>query len=234
VPIPKTFSAPPDTTFEALGGYVPSKEDALRYAVWLMLMADDVNRKAHSNVREDADAGVNIYQGRPEYDPLTLAIRRLPCQIVDIAPNDGRWTYETSHAGQLEIVIGIALLETANTSMLGSDVTAPPLTMETKLDRVRQILMRGTLWNDDMTTGDGKVIDPYRTALKEDGTYDMAGAKFIATLAPEIRPTGKRTFVNKRVRTQAEADALDPVRDFAVSFGWRARYIVNVPDRDLM
>jgi len=232
VPIPKTFSAPADVAFPALNGYVPSKEDSLRYALWLMLVSDDVNRDAHSNVRGNPDAGVNITQVRPEYDATTLAIKRLPCQFVDVKLPAGRWSYSTSHAGELQIVMGIVLLEAANTSALTTDAAAPPLTMEAKLERVRRILMRGTLYKAGMTTGDGKVLDPYRTPLNEDGTYNMSAAKWISVQAPDLKPAASVRFANRRVRSESELLALDPVRDFAVSSGWLATYTVNVSDRD--
>lgn len=234
--IPKTYSAPPDETYPGLKGYVPSKEDALRYAVWLMLVADDVNRATHSNDPSNPAAGVNIFQCRPEYDAGSLAIKRLPCQIVDTVVGQSTWLYATSRAGELAIVIGVACLEPVDTSTVRTDPDAPSLTMETKLDRVRRILMRGTLWKEGMETGDGKVIDPYRTARKEDGSYDMSTASWLSLQPPEIRPASRVKFpnTNKPTKTAADLLQLDPVRDFAVSFGWLAKYPVVVNDRDTM
>lgn len=231
--IPKTFSAPSDETYPALKGFRPSQEDALRYAVWLMMMADDVNRRAYSYVPDDPTRGVRITQGRPDHDPETLSIT-LPCQIIGVALQSGRFTYSTSRAGELEIVIACAHLEATNTSMLRPDVDAPSLTAETRLDRQRQILMRGTLYKEGMESDQSRVIDPYRTPLKEDGTYDLSAVKWLSVKAPDITPTRKITFPNRRVKSDAELLALDPVKDFAVSFGWLAKYTVVVSDRDEM
>lgn len=232
MPIPTTFSAPSDETFPALNGFEPSPEDSLRYAVWLMLMADDVNRRAYSYDPDDAAKGVRISQGRPDYDTDTLALV-LPCQIVQVAVSAGRWTYSTSKAGTLDITIGIAHIEAANTSKLPLDVAAPPITAETRLNRVRRILMRGTLHRESTATNAGKVIDPYRTPLAEDGTY-AAPLVWMNSDAPEVTPARRVSFPNKRVRNDAELLAMDPVRDFAVSYGWLARYTVSVSDRDVM
>jgi hypothetical protein len=231
--IPKTFSAPADETYPALNGYVPSPEDSLRYAVWLMLMADDVNRRAYSYDPEDESKGVRISQGRPDYDAQTLAID-LPCQIVDVSATAVEWKYSTSHAGELELTAGIALIEKPSSAKVLGDATAPDLTVHMKLDRVRRILMRGTLWREDINTQNGKLIDPYRTPLLDDGSYDMDAAVWLSVKAPDIRPARRQTFPNKRVRTDADLAALDPIRDFAVSYGWLAKYTVSVSDRDTM
>lgn len=232
--IPKTFSAPADETYANLKGYVPSPEDSARYAVWLMLMADDVNRRDMSYVPDEPERGVRISQGQPDYDPATLALI-LPCEIVQVAVSSGQFKYDTNRAGELDVTIGVALLEPASSAKIGNDVDAPPLTSETRLHRIRQILMRGTLYDTKATTRDGALVDPYRSPRKEDGTYDLDGpAIWLCTKGPDITPTRKTTFPNRRVRSDADLAALDPVRDFAVSYGWLARYSIIVANRDTM
>lgn len=230
--IPKTFSAAGDATFPALNGFAPSREDSLRFAVWLMLYADDVNRRAYSYDPNDEAKGVRITQGRPDYDPETLALV-LPCQLVSVAVASSRFQFSTSKAGELEVVIGVAHIEASNSSTIRPDVDAPSLTAETRLDRVRQILMRGTIYEEDQDRF-GRVVDPYRTPRLGDESYDMSGARWLSLQAPDVTPTRKITFPNRRVRSDAELLALDPVRDFAVSFGWLARYTVAIGDRETM
>lgn len=228
--IPVTFSAPPDETFPELNGYVPSLEDSIRKGVWLMLRADDVNRKAHSNDPEDAAAGVNIYQGRPAYDPDRLSIKRLPCQVVDIAPAGSDFRYLTANAGERIIIVGVSLLNAASTALLPEDAS---VTTEAMLSRVRSILMRGTLWKSDMSTNKGRVIDPFFAPRNEDGTYAAPPpSAYLNMEGPDIRPSSPRYIQNRYVRTAKEAEDLHPVRDFAVSFGWRAAYRIIVGDRD--
>lgn len=233
MPIPLTFSAPDDETFPGMNGFAPSPEDSLRYAVWLLMMSDDAIRRLYSYDPDDAAADVRIYQGRPNYDPQTLALT-LPCMIVDVDVGASRFNYSTSGAGELEITIGIVHIEAPSSAKLGTDVDAPSLTAEAILSRVDQVLMRGTLYDEAADTRKAKLIDPYRSARNEDGTYDMATAKHITVKAPDITSARKATFTNRRVRTAEEAATLDPVRDFAVSFARRARYSVSVADRDTM
>lgn len=231
--IPKTFSAPGDATFPALNGFVPTPEDSLRYAVWLIAYSDDVLRRSYSYVPGDDAKGVRIFQNQPDYDPETLAMT-LPALLVDIVVSDSRFTYSTSNAGEMQIVIGAAHIEAATSATIRPDVEAPSLLATTRLGRLRQALMRGTLYKDGMVTNKGRVLDPYLTPKNEDGTFDMNGAVWLTTMPPDIVPARRVKFPNRRWKTDAEFAALDPVRDFAVSFGLLAKYTVIVRDRDAM
>ncbi len=222
MPVPKTFSAPGDETFPSLNGFAPSPEDSLLFAVWLMLTADDVNREAYSG---------RIYMGRPEYDPQTLTLT-LPCQLVQVRVGNLRWEYFAGRGGKLTIDIGVAHIEPNNTSKINPDVVAPSITAETRLDRMRQILMHGTIYKATQERFTGKVIHPYLTPRNGDGTYGTP-LVWLAEQGPDIEPTLRVTFPNKRVRSPEDEAKLLP-GDFGVSYGWLARYTVNVRNRDTM
>lgn len=231
--IPKTFSAPPDVTFPTLGGFAPTVEDCVRAAVWLMLYSDDVNRNAYSYEDNNPAAGVRIRQGRADHDPATGAII-LPQQLVLVAVASGTWRYSTSKAGTKRVTIGVMHMEAIDTSYVEVDVDAPSLTPEARLGRVEEILMRGTLYDEAEDSRDAKLIDPYYSPRNEDGTYDMSGAVFLSTKAPDIRPSARRVFPNRHVRTENELLALDPRSDFAVTFGLFATYDIDIANRENM
>jgi hypothetical protein len=233
VAIPITFSAPTNATYPALKGFAVSPEDSLRYAVWLLMMADDAIRRHYSFAPDNPAAPVRITQGRPNYDPVTLTLT-LPCMVVDVDVSATRFRYSTSGAGELDITVGLAHIEAADSSTLSTDVDAPSLTAEAVMCRWDQILMRGTLYDEAADTRKGKLVDPYRTPRKVDGTYDIAAAKWLNVTAPEITPARKLTFTNKRVKSQEELFALDPIKHSAVSYARRAKYTVSIGDRDEM
>lgn len=232
--IPKTFSAPPDATWPHLAGYAPTFEDALRYAVWLMFVADDVVRNDYSYVTNnaaDAPQLTRIVQQNAHGDPETGALT-LPQLVVGVAVPSLAWKFATGAAGQERVTIGLGHLEAVDTAWLETDVTKPPLTPETRMGRWREILMRGTLYAADREPHTSLVIDPYRTPRNEDGSYDMGQLKVLSNTAPDIKATTKRVFPNRVVKSEAELLALDPVRDYAVSYGLLATYTVDVRDRE--
>lgn len=234
MPVPVTFSAPADETYEALAGFEPSREDSLRYAVWLLMVADDVIRAHYAHDASDAAAGQRIYQGRPAYDPQTLSLS-LPCMIVDVDIASSRFEYSTSGAGKLSVVVGIAAIESSDTSLLSEDVDEPSLTAHAILARVDRALMRGTLYDEDEdATRSGRLVDPYRTPRNVDGTYQIPALKYLNAESPEITTAQRVKFSNRFTRTSEELYGLDPVRDFAVSCARRARYEIEIARRDLM
>lgn len=222
-----------------MNGYAPSIADCVRAAVWLMLIADDVNRNAYAYeevaaMTSDMDTGlVRIKQGRADHDPATGALI-LPQQLVLVAAASGTWKYSTSKAGTENVTIGIMHIEAADTSFVSNDVDAPSVTPESRLARVREILQRGTLYDGAATSRAAKIIDPYNSPLSEDGTYDLNEARFLCTMAPDIRYGAKSVFPNRHTRTEAELLALDPRTDFAVAYGLFATYSIDVANRENM
>jgi hypothetical protein len=228
VAIPKTFSAPGEA-------YEPSIADAVRYAVWLMLVADNVNRRAYMYDENDEARGVRIFQTQPEFDISTGRVTT-PQQVVGNAISQASWKYATNNAGEIRITIGVAHIGAADSDFLSNDVNAPSITPETRLARVHEILMRGTLWREDQIEEDAKrsrLVDPYRSPLDGEGLYEEGSITFLSTMAPDIRYSAKQTYPNPRERLQSEADIykLDPIRDFAVSYGLFATYTVDVRNR---
>jgi hypothetical protein len=228
VAIPQTFSAPGDA-------YEPSVEDCLRDGVWLMLLADDLIRKSHSFDPENAVAGVRILAGAGNVEP---GMNRLtvPQIIVNVGIGSNRFELGTTGDAEKTITIVILMLEKPDTSYLRPDVDAPPLTAETKLARLEEVLMRGTLYRLDedenlIVDERGRVIDPYYSPLEEDGTYTPASVVFLNTGPPSI--TRQRPFGVRRKPPDTEDDLfrVDPQKDIAVAYGVFATYTVTLNDR---
>jgi hypothetical protein len=175
VPLPITFSPPGD-------GYVPSPADRLRDGIWLMLRADNVNRAEYSADPEDEDrdderGNVHIFsdvEGREGDQVKNFII--VPQQLVVVAPSRLQFQYETARAGKFAVTISIIFYEAPDTAFLTIDPENPPLTVHAKHERVRRILMRGTLYADPESlsidhpySSNGQVVDPYGTPLTEEG-----------------------------------------------------------------
>jgi hypothetical protein len=234
VTIPKTFSAPSDATFPALNGYAPSVEDCLRYAVWLMFYADDLNRKTYSYDDADPAKGVRIVQ----QDPMTESedgVLTFPQQIIAVAVPNTKTKLQTGGAATQTITIAVLHLDKVRVDWLETDITAPMLTPEARMARWKEILMRGTLVDESYLTAESSVVvDPYYTPRNEDGTYDATQLKLLCARPPDITPAAKRTFPARPVSSEQEWWSLDPVRDFALSFGVFATYSVDLSNRGNM
>ncbi len=232
MPIPKTLSAPSDLTFAHLNGYAPSIEDSLRYAVWLMLYADDVNRQAYSYDDDDETQGVRIRMDRADPDPETGGITNRQ-QLVGIAIGSGTFAYQTGSSAEKRVTIAVMHVEAADSGKLETDVTLPSLSPEMRLARITEILMRGTIYSEDQLLYPERhvVVDPYYSPRNPDGTYDVAQIQTLTTRPPEVRPTAKQTFPNRRVKSEADAWALDPVLHFAVAYGVLATYTIQATHR---
>lgn len=231
MPIPKTFSAPADETFPALKGFAPSYEDSSRYAVWLMMYADDVNRRDYSYDDDDVSKGVRILQNRPEMDPTTGQLSALPQQVIGVSFSATRVTPETGRGAEITVEIALAHIEAMDSAWLDSDVDNPPPTVEMRCGRWRQILERGTIFEEDQSEETYALIDPYYTPRNLDDTYDTSQLVYLTTKPPTVRPTARQVLTKKWVRTEAELRALDPIRDFAVAYGVLATFQITVTDR---
>jgi hypothetical protein len=232
VPIPKTLSAPSDLTFAHLNGFAVSYEDSVRYAVWLMFRADDVNRHDYSYDDNDESKGVRIYQDEAEGDPEEGRID-LPQMVIGTATSRTTWRDATGSAGHKSITIAIARLEAVSTARLDSDIAVPPLTVEARLARWEEILRRGNLVTEDQVLYPERhlLIDPYYSPRNPDGTFDQASLVVLSTKPPKVVPSGRRKFPNRRVRSEAEAWSLHPVEGFAVAYGLFATWEIEVADR---
>lgn len=230
MPIPKTFSAPADETFPALNGYAPSIEDCARYAVWLMMYADDVNRKSYSFDDDDPAKGVRIRQNRADMDPVTGALV-LPQQLIGVRFDGSRFAFETGMGGEETVEIACMHIEAVDSSWLDTDVDHPPLTLETRCARWREILMRGTIFEEEQSEETYALVDPYYSGRNEDGSFDTSQLVTLTTKPPEVRPTARSVFPAKKVTSEAELWKLDPVKDFAVAYGVRAIFQIPVRDR---
>ena len=224
--VPKTFSAPGDE-------YAPSIEDSLRDGVWLMLLADDLTRKTYSYDPANADAGVRILAGAGDVEPESKALV-VPQLIVNVGIANNRLELGTTGDGEKQITIIITLLEKVDRSYLRPDVSAPPVTAETKLARIEQTLMLGTLYRAGILTERGRVVDPYNSPLLPDGTYDPATVRILNTRPPAI--SRQRPFGVRRKPPDSEDDLfrVDPQKDIAVAYGVFATYTVTLADREDM
>jgi hypothetical protein len=231
VPIPKTFSAPADETFPALNGYAPTIEDSTRYAVWLMMYADDVNRKSYSFDDDDPAKGVRIRQNRADADPVTGQLV-LPQQLIGVRFDASRFTYETGMSGEETVEIACMHLEAVDSSWLDTDVDNPPLTLEARCGRWREILMRGTIFEEAQLQKETyALVDPFYSPLDENGFYDTSQMVTLTTKPPAVRPTARSVFPARPVKSEAELWKLDPVKDFAVAYGVLATFQIPVRDR---
>jgi len=226
MPIPVTFSA-------AITTEEPSPEDSLRYAVALMLAADDVNRKRFSYDREDATKGVRILQSNPEVDALQKRIVA-PQQVVMTALPNERWEPSTGGSGELNAFITVMVIRAPDTSYVPEDVSAPPITPEMELNRIKRILNRGTIYKADQPVTPYLIIDPYRTPRNEDGTYDEGALVSLTNQTPRIQVNAAQSFPFKYEATLKELLEFTPVRDFAVAYSLTAGWLIEVKDRTRM
>lgn len=223
--IPVTFSAPGD-------GYEPSAEDCLRDGVWLMLYADNVNRKGYSFNEADASAGVRIVSGVAHTETNTGKLV-VPQQIVTVAVPSNRFNFATGGAGEKSISIAIAHLERPETGYLDIDVDTPAMTPEQRLARTEEILMRGTLYAADITSAKGRVIDPYYTPKLGDGTYDPEQLLILNDRPPEITRMAPLPVRLRSPRNENEI-FIDPLKDIGVAYSLVATYIVDLASRENM
>lgn len=205
---PVTFS-PPGTV------YVPSPEDALRTGVLMMFKADDLTRKTYAFDADNPAKGVRIYAGQEAATTGKKGERTLITPQLLITSNFGstKWTYATANAGEKEITIIVSHIEALDTSYIDADPAAPEVTPETRVARFEKVLMYGTLVSDGQDSQAARVVDPYRSAVLENGTYDPAAIKYLNTLAPALA----RQFA---------------VGQFAVAYSLIAVYTVDVSNRN--
>lgn len=227
MPIPKTLSAPSDSTFPALKGFAPSIEDRVRYAVWLMMYSDDVLRREYSYDEADASKGVRIRQEVADYDNESGGLI-LPQMGVYTGVSAGAIDPKTSMRAENRVVIVVMHYEAPTTARLETDVTIPMLTYESKLARTRAVLMRGTIFEEDQNEEATYLVDAYASPLLPDGGYDPAQIVTLTTQPPAIRPTVKRSIPNRTVKSEAEYWKLDPIRDYAVTYGLTATYSIEI------
>jgi hypothetical protein len=233
MPTPRTFSQGSETL-------EPSIEDALRDGIWIMLRADDGNRKTYSFDDDEPAAGIRIYSGVAHVDPSEGRII-IPQQIVTVAVASNRLAFETTGDASKRVTIAIAHLERPETGYLEVDVDAPAITPEARLARTEEILMRGTLFIEDMATNNGRVIDPYRSPIYDEdtaatpddvGLYIPEEVRYLNELLPEVVRAQPLPIRLRAARTQAEALNIDPVTDLAVVYSLLATYTISIGDRE--
>jgi hypothetical protein len=221
--LPVTFSAPGDS-------YFPSVEDCLRDGVYLMLRADDVNRRAYSFDADDPAMGVRISSEVERVDNNHRLL--LPQQIVAVGFNSIRFQLELTNTGTQRITINIGFYEASNSEFLDVDLETPPVTVLSKMARVKEILFRGTLYKLGMESNNGRVVDPYNSPLNEDGTYDETKIRELNRLLPEVVYAPPRAIALRK--PTSEEDWLDPVRDLGVLYSLSATYVIDMQDRENM
>lgn len=234
--LPKTYSPPGDA-------YEPPVEEALQFGVWLMLNADNLNRKLVSYVDDNPAAGVRIREAKAEIDQADMSIV-VPQQIVSVPFASVGFEYDTTRGGKRKVPIRIKYLVPYQTSYADSELppSASPSVLRV-LSRIDEILLRGTLYiaediNGPVTTMDGKVVDPYRTPLLTEetaptpelvGTYDPTAIAWLNEKPPDLGRDNPEFWLRRRV---TDASKLDPVRDIAVAYGVTARYEIRIHDRE--
>lgn len=221
--LPVTFSAPGDS-------YEPTVADCLRDGVYLMLYADNLNRKTYSYDDDDPSKGVRINSEVEQTDEDARLV--VPQQIVAVAFGGTRFTLHTSSGGSLRITISIGFIEANDSASLDVDILSPPATVLAKMGRVEEILRKGTLHVAGMTTNNGRVVDPYNSPLNEDGTYDVSQIRELNRNLPEIQYAAPRAI--RRIPPTEEETWLDPVRDIGVLYALTATYEIDMSDRENM
>lgn len=239
--LPITFSAPDD-------GYQASVIDALQLGVYLLLMADDTNRKRYSMDPENAAAGVRIVQSKDAIHSQDGMII-VPQQIVGVdLPRSEIRADRTAGAGTIIVRVLVSFLRHYRPRYVGESETNTDRDMDepsiaSELAHIVGIFERGTLYLEDMETADGKVVDPMRTALAEDGTYDTATPIYTLNENPPSISIQQADFLSRDPKRSVEKiwrDAQDnaqeeaPIIAFAkyigVAYGVVAEYEVIVPD----
>lgn len=225
--LPTTFSAPGTA-------YRPSVHDCLRDGIYLMLLADDLNRKAFSYDDADPSKGVRIRAEVEQTDDDGRLVT--PQQIIAVGFGSSRFTLDVSRGGTLKATVNIGILEANTSGGVSVDVGIPPVTVLAKLARVHAILMRGTLYAAGQPTNNSQVIDPYNSELNEDGTYDQSALRVLNTIAPEIVYAPPRSILRKKPTTEEELlralMAIDLARDSAVLYGLSATYTIDMTSRE--
>lgn len=241
ITLPVTYSAPDD-------GYQASVIDALQLGVYLLMMADDTNRKRYSMDPANAAAGVRIVQSKDALHSQDGMII-VPQQIigVDLARSEIR-ADRTAGAGTMTVRIAITFLRHYRPRYVGEseinavrDMDDPSVASE--LAHIVGILERGTLYLEDMETANGKVVDPMRTALAGEGTYDASTHIYTLNENPPSITIMQADFLSKdpkrsvdKIWREAQENAANeaPIIAFAkyigVAYGVLAEYEVIVPD----
>ena len=191
-------------------------------------MADNANRKAYSFDDDDPDKGVRISSEIEQTDEDGRL--QVPQQVVVVGFGSVRGEPRVSLQSSRRVTINIGLFEANDSAALEVDLVAPSITVLAKLRRVEEILMRGTLYESGMETNRGVVVDPYRSELNEDGTYNTAAMVTMNVLLPDVVRAPPRAIA--RTKTGELDLPVDPVRDIAVLYGVSATYTVEIPDRD--
>lgn len=184
----------------------------------LMYKADDVTRRDMSYDPADPAKGVRIFAGPWAATEGPSKDRRiiLPQLLVTSSFSAGRFTYATSRGGEKRIVIVVSLLEPPDTETLVLNVDSFKATAESKFARFERVLMCGTLVRPGMVTNNARVVNPWRSPLLDDGTYDLDQIEYLNSLAPEL------------------ARKVDLVGEIAVAYSTIATYTVKVLDREVM
>lgn len=201
-----------------------------------MLRADNVNRREYAYDPGDESKGVRIYtnmEGRDENDQRII----VPQQVVVVAMPAIKWEFLTGNSGTVRCTIHVAHFEKPDTDYVQFDSLAPSITVLAKMNRTRQILMRGTLYDEDRVADhpseNGAVIDPYATPLLPDGTYDPSGIVRISEKPPEITYGVPRAIPRKQ-REGDDESKVDRVKDVALLYSVLATYEIDITNRDTM
>lgn len=209
-----------------------------------MLRADNVNRAEYSAEPEDEDrdderGNVHIFsdvEGRTGDEDQHRII--VPQQLVIVGSSTLTFQYELSNAGKMPIAVIILFYEPPDTAFLEINPAEPRITVYAKMERVRQILMRGTLFVSGQTSADGAIVDPYETPLidegDDEGMYDPDEITYITNDPPTRIAYGAPRAIERKDwrRVQQEAETSEPVRDLAVAYSLIATYELEIKDRE--
>ena len=190
--IPLTFSAPGET-------FAKAYEDALRYAVWLAHVSDNLMLQRYALDDSNPDAGISIVQTwkNAKYQDNLIMLRQC---VIAHAFDDSIFAFQTSQRGRLTIRIGVEHLFPYDTSHSDNDVDDTEETANAVAQRSFLILMRGTLYMPEQETNEGKLVNPFATprytaenAPTPDliGAYDQNRIKILNEKAPKM---ARRTY----------------------------------------
>ena len=242
--IPLTFSPSADDD-----AYAPCAEDALLAGVWLMMRADNINRKKYSYDPDNADAASRIVMDRAAIDESGGGHRGrliVPQMVVGLVNSANRFDFEIQ-GGVKTITVAIIHLEVAATEYADAgnvdfDPSAFKETASTVQAHVEELLMRGTVYSPDMDEDRmvGRVIDPFYSPVYTDMTApapELEGAYVQGSFCELNRSAPKlsRTLSFWPIPTRFDGDLtkLSP-RDIAVGYGVLAAYEVSIADRKNM
>lgn len=224
MPIPKTFSAPAPAT------YRPSVEDCLRDGVWLMMYSDDLHRAYYAYDKNNYAKGFSITSGHPHSGPDGFDVPQL---VVQVSVEGGTVNPQTGSSSERLIDITVSHFEPLSEEMVKVNVAAFTRTAEALLSRTEVILAKGTIFAEGMETNRAHVIDPYYSPLLEDGTYDPEGPpRTLNGIPPDVRRLVPRPLPRRLPRNAADYDAILQARDIAIIYSLRARYTVDITNRE--